>query len=101
VLVNVKQLSGERKIKMAEVFGCEVPDLEPELETPVDVLIVIKCLKDVNDTGSGDCAYRLVTRSSGISSWEAMGMCKWVEHIAFDPDLYEDDEEEIDDRPDG
>ncbi len=85
---------------MAEIFGVEIPDLEPELGIPVEVLCIIKCLRSEDDSGGGDCAYRLVTRSSGIPTWEAHGMAAWVQKIAFDPDLYGDEEEEIDDRPD-
>ncbi len=77
-----------------EIFGVEIPDLEPELGKPVEVLCIIKCLKNEDDLGSGDCTYRLVTRSSGIPTWEAYGMAAWVQRIAFDPDLYEDEDEE-------
>ncbi len=83
---------------MTEVFGVELPDLEPELGMPVEVLVIIKCLK-AEDDNSGDCSYRLVTRSSGISTWEAYGMAAWVQKIAFDQDLYEE-EEDIDDSTD-
>lgn len=79
---------------MAEVFGVEVPDLEPELGTPVEVLVIIKCLRNEDDISGGDCAYRLVTRSSGIPTWEAHGMAAWVQHIAFEIDEYEDEDEE-------
>lgn len=83
-----------------EVFGVEVPDLEPELGTPIDVLVIVKCLKQEDDLSSGDCTYRLVSRSSGISTWEAYGMAAWVQRIAFDADLYGEDDDEDDDEED-
>jgi hypothetical protein len=79
---------------VAEIFGVTVPDLDPELGTPVEVLCIIKCLRNENDTAGGDCTYRLVTRSSSIPTWEAYGMAAWVQQVAFDSDLYEDEEED-------
>ena len=69
---------------MAQVFGLELPDLAPELGTPVDVLCVIKCLKPEGDTSGGGYPYRLVTRSTPISTWEAHGMGAWVQATAFE-----------------
>jgi hypothetical protein len=75
---------------MVQVFGVEVPDLDDDCGTPVDVLCVIKCLKpDGDDSGDG-YPYRLVTRSSRIATWEAHGMAAWVQKVAFDDELYED-----------
>jgi hypothetical protein len=46
------------------VFGVEVPDLDEDCGTPVDVLCIIKCLKAEGDDSSDGYPYRLVTRSS-------------------------------------
>lgn len=75
---------------MAEVFGCEVPDLDPEDGTPVDVLCVIKVLKPEGDKSGNGFPYRLVVRSTRIATWEAHGMAAWVQEVAFDEDLYGD-----------
>jgi hypothetical protein len=80
-----------------KIFGVDVPDLEPELGTPIDVLVIAKLLKNDDDPSTGNCAYRLVTRSSGISAWEAAGMAQWVQHIAFDYDFDDDEEDDNDD----
>lgn len=81
---------------MAEIFGISVPDLEPELGTPVEVLCIIKMLRNEDDT-KGDCAYRLVARASQIPTWEAYGMAAWIQQMAFDSEIYEDEEEGLDD----
>lgn len=82
---------------MPEVFGVEIPDLEPELGTPVDVLVIVKCLRHENDTSEGNGTYRLVIRSSDIPTWEVHGMAAWVQRIAFETDLYEYEDEEEED----
>jgi hypothetical protein len=73
---------------MPQVFGVDVPELEPDFGTPVDVLCVIKCLKPEGDTSGNAYPYRLVVRSSRIATWEAYGMAAWVQDLAFDEDNY-------------
>jgi hypothetical protein len=73
---------------VTSVFGVEVPDLDADFGQPVDVLCVIKCLKPEGDTSSDGYPYRLVVRSSRISTWEAFGMAAYVQEVAFDEDLY-------------
>jgi hypothetical protein len=79
-----------------EILGVELPDWDDELGTPIDILMVVKALKGESDPSSGSCAYRLVIRSSGISAWEAAGMAKWIEHIAFDFDDFDEEEDDDD-----
>lgn len=73
-----------------EILGLDVPDLDPDDGQPVDVLMVIKCLKHENEAEAHGFPYRLVIRSTKISTWEAHGMAAWVERCAFDDTLYGD-----------
>ena len=78
---------------MAQVFGVELKaDLDPGFGTPVDVLVIVKCLKPEQDMQPGEYPYQLAVRSSRISTWEAYGMAAYVQEIAFDESLYGDAE---------
>jgi hypothetical protein len=78
----------------ATVFGIEVPDLDEDDGTPVEVLLVVKCLKPEPDTRAENaCPYQIrIRRSAHLPTWEAHGMAAYVQAVAFDEDLYGDDE---------
>ena len=80
---------------MAEVFGIEVPDVDAAYGTPVECLVVVKCLKPEKDTrGENACPYQiLIRRSAHLPTWEAHGMAAYVQNVAFDEDQYEDDDD--------
>jgi hypothetical protein len=81
---------------VTSVFGLDLPDLDAGDGTPVECLVVVKCLKPEPDTRAENaCPYRIVIRRSAhLPTWEAHGMASYVQAVAFDEDMYANDEED-------
>jgi hypothetical protein len=63
-----------RAAEVAEVFGLQIGDL-PEDWQPVEVLVVVKCLRPEGDA----FPYGLAARASqSLSNWEGEGMANWA-----------------------